>query len=323
MAGGDVLRIVFFGTPGFAVPTLAALLASRHEVVGVVTQPDRPRGRGQQVAEPPAKLVGRQAGVPVWQPERLKDEAWLARLRAARPDIGVVAAYGRILPQVLLDVPPLGLLNVHASLLPAYRGASPVHRAVMNGDHETGVTIMKVVLALDAGPMLGQQRRPIGPDETSEEVEHDLARLGAALIMNTLEAVEAGTAVETPQDDALATFAPRLRKEEGAIDWNLPARALHNHVRGLHPWPHAFTFVDHARLVVLRGRVDQEPTAAEGQAAEPGTVLEAHGDRFVVAAGAGSAYQLRELQPEGRRVMTAREFLAGRHIPAGARLTSS
>jgi methionyl-tRNA formyltransferase len=313
-----MLRVVFFGTPRFALPTLEMLLQSAgHQIVGVVTQPDRPSGRGQRMSEPPVKALAAARGIPVWQPTRLKDESFLVTVRALAPDIGVVAAYGRILPQVLLDIPRHGLLNVHASLLPRYRGASPVQRAVMNGDSETGVTIMRVVLALDAGPMLARTARRIGPDETSEDVEADLARMGARLLAETLDALEAGTAVEVAQDDRLATYAPRLTKEDGVVDWRKPAVAVHDHVRGLKPWPQAFSTLGTARVVVARGRPDE--TRAAG--AEPGTVLEAVGDRFLVRCGEATTYQLLEVQPEGRRVMTAREFLNGHPVAPGSCFT--
>ena len=191
---GGTLRLVFFGTPDFAVPTLEALLDSRHDVAGVVTQPDRPRGRGQRVSDSPVKRVALSRGVPVLQPDRLKDESFLAGLRAWHADAGVVAAYGKILPAAVLEAPPLGLLNVHASLLPRHRGAAPVHRAVIAGDGETGVSIMRVVQALDAGGVFATARRPIGPDDTSAEVEHDLARLGASLLLAVLDQLADGRA---------------------------------------------------------------------------------------------------------------------------------
>ena len=225
---GRALRVVFFGTPDFAVPALEALVGSRHAVVGVVTQPDRPRGRGQRVSEGPVKRVALSKGVPVLQPEKLKDEVFLASLRQWRADAGVVAAYGKILPAAVLETPPLGLLNVHASLLPRHRGAAPVQRAVIAGDPETGVSIMRVVQALDAGGVFATAVRPIGPDDTSAEVEHDLARLGASLLLDVLDQLSAGTAVEVPQEDGAATYAHRLRKEEGLIDWRAPAAAIHN-----------------------------------------------------------------------------------------------
>jgi len=308
------LRIAFFGTPAFAVPTLEALVASRHEVVTVVTQPDRPRGRGQRVSDAPVKTTALARGLPVLQPDRAKAPEFLAALSALAPDLGVVAAYGKILPQSLLDIPRLGLLNVHASLLPAWRGAAPVHRAVMAGDTETGVTIMRVVLALDAGPTLTRRVRPIGPDETSVEVERDLAAIGADLLVAAVDDLAAGRAVETPQDDSRATYAPRLTRDDGAIDWRRPAVDLHNQVRGLHPWPHAFTFLDGTRYLLHRTAVADR--SAQG---EPGTVLVAAGDVFVVGTGGPSPLGLLEIQPEGKRVLDARAFLAGRRISPGAR----
>jgi methionyl-tRNA formyltransferase len=312
------MRVLFFGTPAFAVPSLEALLASRHEVAAVVTQPDRPSGRGHRLTEPPIKTRARQAGLPVWQPDRLKDESWLAEVRHVAAEAAVVAAYGKILPQVLLDIPPRGFLNVHASLLPKYRGASPIQRAVMNGDRETGITIMRIVLALDAGPMLATRPRAIGPDEPSDVVERDLAQIGAALLVETLDLVEEDRARETAQDEREATYAPRLAKEEGLIDWTLPAATLHNRVRGLHPWPLAFSRLDGMRVIVLEGRAE----TPRSRPLLPGTVIEAAGDRLVIAAGEATAFRVLRLQPEGRRPMTAREFLAGHAVAAGARFTS-
>lgn len=316
MVADGPLRIVFFGTPAFALATLDALLASRHRVVGVVTQPDRPRGRGQKVVESPVKARAREAGLPVLQPTALKDPSFTSALAALGSDLGVVAAYGRILPESSLAAPRLGMINVHASLLPRYRGAAPVHRAVIAGDTETGVTIMRVVKALDAGPMLRSTARLISPDETSMEVERDLAVLGAHLLVSVLDEVAAGTIQEVPQDDAAATYAPPLRKEEGALDWSLPATAIHNLIRGLHPWPHAFTEASGKRLVLHRSRLPGLPAAGA-----PGTVMEAQGDAFRIATGAG-ALDLTEVQPEGRRPMTARDFLAGHRIARGDRLTA-
>src|SRR5262245_38487302 len=309
------LRILFFGTPDFALVTLEALLRSRHRVVGAVTQPDKPRGRGQRVAESPVKQRAFVAGVPVLQPMRLSDEAFLDRMAALEADLGVVAAYGRILTDRVLALPPLGLLNVHASVLPRYRGAAPVHRAIIAGDRETGVTIMRVVQALDAGPMLATAHRPIGADETSDEVERDLARIGAPLLVETVDGLAAGTVRETPQDASAATYAPRLTKEDGALDWQAPAIRIHNLVRGLHPWPHASTFLHGRRLILLRSSPSDQPAGAA-----PGTVLAAKPGDFVVAAGSGRVH-LVEVQAEGKRPMTAREFLAGHRVSPGDRLT--
>jgi len=309
------LRIVFFGTPAFAVPTLEALLASRHAVVGVVTQPDRPRGRGQKTSHAPVKASAAAAGVVVLQPDSMKDPGFVAALSAMNADLGVVAAYGKILTDTVLAVPRLGMLNVHASLLPRYRGAAPVHRAIIAGERETGITIMRVVRALDAGPMLSTAHRPIGPDETSEDVERDLASIGAALAISTIEGLVDGRVPELPQNDADATYAHRLAKDDGVIDWTLSAGQIHNRIRGLHPWPHGFTFLGDKRLILLRSA-----PSADVAGSEPGTVLEASGDRLRVATGSG-VLNLLELQAEGKRPMPAREFLAGHaDLRQGARL---
>lgn len=313
------LRIAFFGTPAFAVPTLEALLASPHSVVAVVTQPDRPRGRGQRVSHAPVKELAQRHGLDPLQPDRLKDEAFLDRLRALEPDLGIVAAYGKILPEVVLALPRLGLLNVHASLLPKYRGAAPVHRAVIAGEGETGVTIMRVVRELDAGPMLAWRRRTIGDEETSADVERDLARLGADLLLDTLDGLVRGSTTEVPQDHREASYAARLSKTDGVMDWSHPAGALHNLVRGLHPWPHASSHLGGARYLIHRTRVVPDPPAP----ASPGLILDASGDRLVVATGRGGALQILDIQPEGRRVMSAREFLAGHRVSPGTRFTAN
>ena len=319
MVAGNPLRIVFFGTPEFAVPTLDALLASRHHVIGVVTQPDRPRGRGHKTSDAPVKSRALVARIAILQPDRLKDPAFLDALAALDADLGVVAAYGRILTDAVLATPRLGLINVHASLLPRYRGAAPVHRAVIAGERETGVTIMRVVKALDAGPMLATARRPIGPEETSEEVERDLARIGAALLVASTDDLALGRATETPQDEAAATYAPRLTKDDGAIDWTWGADRIHNLIRGLHPWPHAFTFCGGARLI-LRAALVSDTSDTSDTRLEPGTILEAAGDRLVVATGA-DALRIREIQAEGKRPMPVRDFLAGHRLMRGDRFT--
>lgn len=308
------MRIVFFGTPEFAVPTLRALIASRHEVVGVVTQPDRPRGRGQRVSDAPVKIAAAEAGLSILQPERLGDPAFFDQYSAFNADLGVVAAYGKILSERILAVPRQGLVNVHASLLPRYRGAAPVHRAVIAGETETGVTIMRVVKALDAGGMIATARRPIGPDETSDDVERDLATIGAGLLVATIDTLAADRHHEIPQDDSQATYAHRLTKADGAIDWTASAHRIHNLIRGLHPWPHAYTFLDGRRFIVLRA--DWDDATASG--AEPGTVSQADGDQLRVAAGAGTV-RLQQIQPEGRRPLGPREFLAGHPVRVGAR----
>jgi len=310
------LRIVFFGTPEFAVPTLDALIESRHPVVGVVTQPDRPRGRGQHVSFSPVKTLALAHAIPVLQPERLRDEAFLRALRAFDADLGVVAAYGRILPDAVLETPRLGMINVHASLLPRWRGAAPIHRAILAGDTETGVTIMRVVRELDAGPMLAQEKTPIPPDATTGELEATLARLGADLLVRVVDRLAEGPIPEEPQPPGGITYADRITKDDAPIFWWRPASELYNQVRALNPWPLASTTLDGERLLIVKAGLG---TDAAPPGAVPGTVLEASRDRFIVAAGHGTL-RLLEVKPEGRRAMSAREFLAGHRIEPGTRL---
>jgi methionyl-tRNA formyltransferase len=306
------LRLAFFGTPDFAVPSLRAVIESRHEVVALVSQPDRPKGRGHKLQPTPTKQVAADAGLHVLQPARIKDEEFLAAFRDLRVDLGIVAAYGKILPDALLAIPPMGMINVHASLLPAYRGAAPVHRAVIDGRLETGVTIMRVVRELDAGPMLAKARRPIGHDETSVDVEKGLANIGAGLLLEVVEQMAAGLAREEPQDDAQATYAGKIVREEGLISWTLPAAAIHNRVRGLQPWPLVSVRLEGQRYLLHRTNAG----GGDPDAAAPGTIVDAAGDRLVVATGEG-LLQILQLQPEGRRVLTSREFLAGYRIRPG------
>ncbi|MCY4601509.1 MAG: methionyl-tRNA formyltransferase [Acidobacteria bacterium] len=314
-----MVKIAFFGTPAFAVPTLERLLASPHPVVAAVTQPDRPRGRGRRVSESPVKQYATAGGVPVLQPERMKDPAFMDALADLAPDLGVVAAYGRMLPDALLALPRLGMINVHASLLPKYRGAAPIHRAVMAGEPETGITIIRLVREMDAGPMLRRAAAPIGPDDTSETLDGTLARLGAAVLMEAVDELDRGCAIEEDQDHALATFAPRLTREDGVIDWTRPARVLHDQVRGLHPWPRAACHLDGARYLLHRTAVAARPPASPaGGTARPGQVIEAADGRLVVAAGADTALAILEIQPEGGRPLPARAFLAGRRVRPGA-----
>jgi len=310
--------VVFFGTPQFAVPTLRRLLDSTHSVAGVITQPDRPRGRGQKITHAPVKALALERGIPVYQPDRLKPAEVADTLRGWGADLGVVAAYGRIIPEHLLTIPRLGMINVHASLLPKYRGAAPVHRAVINGDSQTGVTIMRVVKELDAGGMFATVTRPIGPDETSDVVESALADMGAELLVTVVEQLGSGNAREEPQDNTQATYASRLTKEEGLIDWTRSASDLHNRVRGLYPWPHAYTFFKGTRLIVLRSVVAD----ASASATSPGTILRATSEAIHVATGDGELAIL-EVQPEGRRAMRAHDFLLGHRLATGETFSES
>lgn len=322
MVAGHALRVVFFGTPEFAVPTLDALLASRHPVLAVVTQPDRPRGRGQKVIDGPVKASAARAGIPVLQPDSLKTPEFVDQLSALGADLGVVAAYGKILSEIVLKIPRLGMINVHASLLPRYRGAAPIHRAVAAGEPETGVTIMRVVKALDAGALIATVRRPIGPDDTSEEVERDLARLGGALLVDVVDRMAQGPVPEVPQDDSLSTYAHRLVKEDGAIDWSQPARRIHDLIRGMRPWPNAYSYLDGHRLILLRSAVDEATSAASDAPVAPGAIVAAAPDDLRVATGQGTLV-VRELQAEGRRPLSAREFLAGHRLAPGDRFTAA
>ncbi len=249
----------------------------------------------------------------MWQPDRLREAGFLAQVTALQPDLGVVAAYGKILPEALLQIPRLGMINVHGSVLPRWRGAAPVHRAVIEGDPETGVTIMRVVKELDAGAMFVIGRRAIGPDETSLEVERSIAELGAALAVDVVDALADGTAIETPQPEAGITYASKLAKTESAVEWTQPARRIHNLVRGLQPWP-----LVAARLADTRVLIHRTALTDETSVRQPGTVAHAEGDRLEVVAGDARIVRILELQPEGRRVMRARDFLASRRIEPGA-----
>jgi len=311
------MRVVFFGTPQFAVPSLEQLIQSAHDVVGVVTQPDRPRGRGQKVTDMPVKVTAVQHGLPVFQPARLRDPEVKETLTRWAPELGVVAAYGKILPESVLNLPRFGMINVHASLLPRYRGAAPVQRAVIDGMPETGVTIMRMVLALDAGGMFAKVTRPIGSDETSDIVERDLAHLGASLLLDVIDDLAAGRAVEESQDDSLTTYASKITKEEGLIDWTLAATDIHNRVRGLYPWPHAFSYLNGERLIVMRSHVAPEPTSAD-----PGTIVDVSSGAISVATGHGERLAIDEVQPEGRRAMKVRDYLAGHPIQPGTRFSA-
>ena len=312
------MKIAFFGTPDFAVPSLERLVAAGESVVLAVTRPDRPRGRGQRLRPSPVKAAALDHGIPLLQPERAREPGFAAGLAASGADLGVVVAYGQILPDEVLATPRHGIINVHASLLPRYRGAAPIQRAVIAGERETGVTMIRLVREMDAGPMLASAPRPVAEHETSADVERDLAALGADLLLDTVRDIAAGRARERPQDHALATYAPRLTREDGRIDWTRPARAVHDLVRGLDPWPPAFAFLDASRYLLRRTAPDAGSAPARDSAPPPGTVVEARGDRLRVACGGGSVLSILEIQPEGRRAQSARDFLAGRRIAPGA-----
>jgi methionyl-tRNA formyltransferase len=298
------------GSPEFALPSLRRLLETE-EVVGVVTQPDRRKGRGQVVSPPPVKVAAQKAGVPVWQPPRLKAPEAVAQVAALRPELIVVVAYGQILPQDLLSIPPLGCLNVHASLLPKYRGAAPVQWAVIRAEMVTGVTIMQMDAGLDTGDILLQRATAIRIEETAVELAGRLSEMGAELLGESLQRLREHALFGIPQNHEAATHAPRLTKADGAIDWSRPAREVCHLIRGVQPWPGAYTFLRGRVLRVFGCRV------AEGEATSAGEVLEVGPEGLVVSAGEGRLI-LAELQLEGGKRLPAARFVLGHPVPQGS-----
>ena len=299
-------RILFMGTPDFAVPTLSALIGAGYPVVGVCCQPDKPQGRHFVLTPPPVKVLAEKHNIPVYQPATLRDEAVQAELSALVPDFIVVAAYGKILPPAVLSIPGRGCINVHGSLLPRYRGAAPIQRAVMNDEVTTGVTIMNMEEGLDTGAMYLQKSLVIGENETAGELFDRVAELGATALLEVLDSF--GTITPVPQDDSLATWASPLKKDEGKIDWSQDAKAIYARIRGVTPWPGAYTTFGGKRLKIHRAR----PVNRCGVTAES-----LNGDGLIVACGHG-ALELLEVQPEGGRRMPAADFMRGARITEGA-----
>lgn len=314
MIAPSELRTVFMGTPEFACATLEGLLDFGVNLVGVFTQPDRPKGRGNKLTPPPVKLVAERHAIPVFQPQRLRRPEAVEQLRQLEPDLVVVVAYGQILPKDVLEIPRHGCINVHASLLPRYRGAAPINKAIVDGEAETGITTMHMDEGLDTGDMLVKRALAIGPDETAGELHDRLALLGRETMVETLRLLCAGELRPEKQDDALSCYAPMLKKEDGLIDWNRPADELHNQVRGLSPWPGAFTSLKGDVLKVAATRV------VEGSG-EPGSILSASAEGVVVACGR-QALSLGALQLPGKRMLSAADFLRGTTLAVGARLGS-
>lgn len=309
-------RIVFMGTPAFAVPTLEALVGTQ-QVVGVVTQPDRPAGRGRELQPPPVKQVALEYGLPFIQPHSLRTPEALAQLLAWQPEVIVVAAFGQILRQDVLDLPPHGCLNIHASLLPRWRGAAPIPAAILAGDALTGVTIMKMDVGLDTGPVVAQREEPIRPDDTQASLGDRLAQLGAVLLLETLPAYLEGTLLPQPQPEEGVTYARQLRKEDGLLDWSRPAVELDRQVRAFHPWPGAFTFWRGQVLKVLRA----VPLPDWRRDMLPGVVI-ARPDGVAVATGAG-ALRLEQVQLAGKRPMDIAAFSRGQRDFVGSRLAAT
>ena len=306
------MRIVFMGTPEFAVPSLKALLDAGYGVVGVFTQPDRPVGRGHKLAACPVKKLAVERGVPVYQFERLRNEEGLACLRSLAPDIVVTAAFGQILSQALLDVPKMGTVNVHASLLPAYRGAAPINWCILNGETRTGVTTMLTDAGVDTGAMLLRRETDIGETETAAELSVRLSQLGAELLIETLKGYIAGEIAPTPQDERLASRQPMLKKEMGLIDWTRSAKEIACQARGLDPWPSAYTDYLGGTLKIYRAC----PVEGEG---DPGTVLRSSAKEGLFVACGEGALEVLEMQAPGGKRMSARAYLAGKKIEPGTK----
>lgn len=304
------MRILFMGTPGFAVPSLKALVEAGHDICGVFSQPDKPVGRHQnKLAPTPVKECALSHQIPVFQPVKLRDGTALAKIRELAPELIVVAAYGRILPDEILNYPARGCINVHSSLLPAYRGAAPINWAILNGDARTGVTIMHMATELDAGDIISQAATPISKTENAQELTIRLADLGAELLVKTVADIEAGTASRTPQEHDKHTLAPILSKELSPMDLTRPADALDCQVRGLQPWPGAVMLLDGIRCKIMDTTVCEEIT---GKA--PGTILQADKNGLKIACGDGTVLAIDELQPDGKKRMTATAFLLGHPI---------
>ena len=317
------LKLLFMGTPPFAIPALEQFYRSNHLLAAVVTRPDRPRGRGRAVRSSPVKEWALEHGLPLFQPVRLKESPFMQKIGAAAPDLIVVVAYGLILPEELLQLPPLGCINLHASLLPAYRGAAPVERAVMAGEEETGVTVIAMAPELDAGDIILQERHRIAPADTAGEVRERLSAAGAELLRRAVDQIAAGKARRCPQDHARATYAPPLRPEEACLDWSEDAVKLCNRIRGLNPRPGAYTTYRGKRLKIWRAAPSAVPAAGDlprTAALPPGCIEGVGGGRLVVACGGGTSVDLLELQPAGKRRISAADFCCGYHLCVGTRL---
>ena len=303
------LKVVFMGTPDFAVPSLKALVESGFQVPLVITQPDKPAGRGKKLKPPPVKTVAQKLGIEVLQPKRIKENAELKeKLRAIKPDLIVVAAYGKILPEWLLNLPKFGVVNVHASLLPEYRGASPIQAALLDGKEETGVTIMKVIPELDAGPIIAQEKVKIEPEDNAQTLHDKLSELGAKLLVETLPRYVKGELKPVEQDDSKATYCKQITKEMGKIDWKESAHKIFNAVRAFTPWPSAYTFYKGKRVKITSA----EPVEGSGK---PGEVIKA--DRELVVACGKGALKIKRLRPEGKKEISGEEFIRGYRVKEG------
>jgi methionyl-tRNA formyltransferase len=312
------MRVVFLGTPEFAIPSLKTLVQAGHDVVGVFTQPDRPKGRGNRLSESPVKIAALELGLAVHQPERIRRPDIVNQLRSLNAELMVVVGYGQIIPQTIIDLPRYGILNVHASLLPKYRGAAPIQWAIANGETETGVTIMQIDAGLDTGDMLLKAAVSIGPDETAPELGARIAPLGAQLLSQTIDQLQTGRISREKQNDAEATYAPMLKKEDGRIDWHRPATQIYNRLRGFTPWPGAYTSFRGQALHIVEAKPVQKP-ASLSRTGEPG-LLRMEKRRLFAECGENSELELLELQPAGKRRMRADAFLNGHNVSANEKL---
>ncbi len=298
------MRVVFLGTPEFAVPSLQALVSAKHDVIAVYTQPDRPKGRGNRLAESPVKSAALQLGIEIHQPERIRRAEAVEQVKKLAPELMVVVGYGQIIPQSVIDVPKHGILNVHASLLPKYRGAAPIQWAIANGDTETGVTIMQIDAGLDTGDMLLKASAAIEPEETAPELSARLARLGAQLLIETVRGIETGTVRREKQNDAEASYAPILKKEDGRVDWLRPARQIYNRLRGFTPWPGAYTNFRGQPLILIQAKPAEHPSIPPG-------ALRIEDRKLFAGCGENTSLELLEVQPAGKKSMRADAFLNG------------
>ncbi len=315
------MKLIFMGTPEFAVPSLARLLSDGHEIAAVFTQPDKPVGRHKELHAPPVKTFALEHGIPVHQPAKIKtNEEVFSTFTTLQPDACIVAAYGKILPERLLQIPRLGCINVHASLLPKYRGAAPINWAIANGETETGVTIMQMDAGMDTGGMFAKRATLIGEDETAAELTVRLSQIGADLLSETLPRIASGELLAEPQNDREATYAPIMKREDGLLDWQKEARELANRVRAFQPWPAAYTIFRGGRLIIWQAKAIASTAETDAQ---PTTILAIDKSGVTVACANHTRLQIIEVQPEGKRRMPARDFLNGAHLQIGDTLTDA
>lgn len=311
-----IMRILFMGTPDFSVPTLKTLIRSKHQVVGVVSQPDRPKGRGKQLQPTEVKEVALKHNIPVYQPARVREEGFAETIKALEVDIAVVIAFGQILPKAFLDIPKFGCINIHASLLPQYRGAGPIQRSIINGDAVTGVTTMYMDVGMDTGDMLLKEEVLLDEKETGGSLFDKLSRVGGTLVLKTLAALEDGTLKRTPQDHAAATYAPMLDKKLGNIDWKMSAEEIERLVRGLNPWPSAYTYMNGKMLKIWEADV----VDLQDKTIESGTVAVVGSESFIIKCGK-KGLLIKSLQVQGKKRMATNDFLRGYSVEPGTRLS--